>query len=664
MDNKYKHLLSPYKIGSVTVKNRFTLAAMGNRNFDARGALTREGMSYFAEFAKGGFGLIVSNSFVTDTEIDTNKIEDRMSPMFHRKNFVVSCNELNDRIHSYGAKCFAQISMGTGRNAGWKAPSELPFFWDNEKTVGALTTDEVKRKIELEIEGALRCKDAGFDGVEIHAMHYGYLLDQFALSLTNHRTDEYGGCLENRMRVAKEVVEGIKQICGANYPVMMRLGLKSFVTGLGGILGNASLFGEEEAGRTIEEGIEICKMLESYGYDALDCDVGMYESWYHQTPPMYTPKGAYLPLAAKAKEAVNIPVILSNRMNDPDLAESAIAEGKIDAICLGRAALADPHFPRKVAKGCVEDIRPCLACCQCIGGEMRIGGFYGCAVNPAVTRADEYGIVKAKEPKKVVVVGGGVSGMEAARTAKLSGHDVTLLEASDKLGGNLIPASQHEFKGDMRALNEWYQRELVKNNIKVKFNTKATPDTLKQMNPEVVLLAVGSTPINIPIPGHDHPKCASCMDVLVGGRKVGNTVAVVGGGLTGVEMAIEYAMEGKKVTVIEAMDDILSSGLPVPVMQDAMIRDLIKHYGIELCTGYKISAVNDDGAVVTSMKDTTDVKTVAADTVVMAIGFRPRPNMESELSGCGFDVYTIGDANRVGSVKTSIWDAYEVARDL
>lgn len=662
MAYQYENLMSPFKIGNVEIKNRFCLAGMGNRCYDAKGGINDEGVNYFAHIAKGGFGLVMTGGWITDIDVDKKQLIDRISPSWHEKNFVLSCTELTDRVHSYGAKMFAQLSLGVGRNAGWKSASPNPAFWNPDQIVGELTVDEIKRKIEQEVECARRCKRAGFDGVEVHAMHYGYLLDQFALSLTNHRTDEYGGTLENRLRFAREVLEGIKQVCGEKYPVTIRLGLKSFATGLG--KGHASLFGEDEAGRTIEEGVEICKLLESYGYDALNCDVGIYEAWYHQCPPMYTPKCSYVPLAAQAKQAVNIPVILSGRMNDPDLAEKAIAEGKIDAVSLGRAALADPEFPNKVAMGKVEKIRPCLSCCQCIASEFSIGGMLGCSVNPAITRELSYGIKKTDNPKKVVVVGGGISGMEAARTATLSGHSVTLLEESNVLGGNLIPASNHSFKEDLDMLNKWYQRELAELNVDVRFNTKATADVVKQLKPDVVLVATGSVPVSPKIPGYDHPKHAGCLDVLVGGRKVGDKVTIVGGGLTGVEMAIDYAMEGKKVSVVEALDDILSSGLPVPFMQDWMARDLLKHYKVDIYSGYKITEINDEGAVITSMKDEHDKKVIDADTVVMAVGFRSRPSLAKDLLGSGIKVYTIGDANRVGTVKTSIWDAYEVARDL
>ena len=660
--NRYEHLLSPYQIGKVKIKNRFVVCAMGNQQYNAKGGFTPEGIQYFTEFAKGGFGLVTTNGLAVDNVVDDNTMLDRLLPTGHRKNFIVSSTELTERVHSHGGRIFVQLSLGVGRNSRFKSASPNPFFFNPDKIAGELTKEEIQKKLDCLAEAAERSQFAGFDGIQIHALHYGYLLDQFALSLTNHRTDEYGGALENRLRFTREALETVKKTCGKDFPVTMKLGLKSFVTGLG--KGHASLTGENEAGRTIEEGVEICRYLEEFGFDGLECDFGIYEAWYHQTPPMYTPKCAYLPLLEQAKAAVSIPVIGCERMNDFDMAEKAIAEGKIDAIGLGRPALADPHLPRKIAMGKPESIRPCLACCQCIGTELRVGGYAGCAVNPAVNRGCHYEIKKACEPKKVVVVGGGVSGMEAALTAKISGHDVTLLEAGDRLGGNLIAAGNHSFKGDIRDLNRWFQRELEARKVDIRTNTKATPETVQELGADIVLEAVGSSVIMPGIEGIHHEKCLSCMDVLEGGAEVGEKIVVVGGGLTGVEMAIDYAMEGKNVTVVEALDDILSSGAPVPMMQDMMIRDLLKHYKVDVRTGYAISKVCDEGAVITSRKDPADVVTLEADTVVMAIGFRPRASMQKDLYGTGIEVHTIGDANRVGTIKSSIWDAYEVARDL
>lgn len=671
MSHKYEHLFTPYQIGKVKIKNRFTLCAMGTQNYSAKGSVDAEGIEYFADFAKGGFGLLTSNSLAVDMAVDGNTIIDRMIPIAHRKNFIVSQTELTDRVHANGAKIFAQLSLGVGRNSGsvFKSASPNPGFFRPDITSGELTKEEIQQKLDQLSLAAEYCMLAGYDGVQLHALHYGYLLDQFALSLTNRRTDEYGGCLENRLRLSRESMEAVKRVCGADFPVTMKLGLKSYIKGLGAYgkgvgNGNASLLGDQEAGRTIEEGVEICRLLEQFGFDALECDVGMYESWYHQTPPMYTPKCAYLPLMEQAKKAVSIPVTGCERMNDWDVVEQAIADGKIDAIGLGRPALADPHLVNKLAMGRPEKVRPCLACCQCIGSELRVGGFRGCAVNPSVTRKLAYDIRKACEPKKVVVVGGGVSGMEAALTAKISGHDVTLVEKTDKLGGNLIAAGNHSFKGDIRALNEWFQRELRERNVDIRMNTTATAELIKELGADVVLESQGSSVIMPGIKGADHEKCLSCMEVLQDGAAVGENIVVVGGGLTGVEMAIDYAMEGKRVTVVEALDDILSSGLPVPMMQDMMIRDMIEHYGISVRTGFAITEVNDDGAVIADRKNADCTETIPADTVIMAVGFRPRPSMQQELFGSGIEVHTIGDANRVGSIKTSIWDAYEAARDL
>lgn len=663
---KYENLFTPFKIGRVEIKNRFIVAPMGGMSnmFDAKGCITAEGIDFYANFAKGGFGLITTGSLATDTIVDENKMVDRLLPTGHKNNFISSCTALTDRVHAYGSKIFAQISLGTGRNGRFKSPSPTPAFFDPGFVAGELTKEEIKIKIDQLAEAAARCKAAGFDGVDIHSIHWGYLLDQFALALTNQRTDEYGGNLENRMRVMKEIIDAVKGRCGEQFPVTIRVGLKSYITKIGTRYGCASLDGENEAGRTLEEGIEICKMLEAFGYDGLNCDVGQYESFYHACPPMYIPKGTYLPLAAEAKKAVNIPVFLAGRMQDFPAVDEAIGSGKLDAACFARQALADPMFPKKLAMGKEADIRPCLACNQCIGSEFTNGGCIGCSVNPAAGRGVSYGLGKARRPKKVVVVGGGVAGMEAALVADECGHDVVLLEAKGKLGGNIIAAGNHDFKDDVRALNTWFQNQLAKRKIEIRLNTVATTELLSEIGAEVVINAAGSTVFMPKIEGIDHEKTVSCMDVLENDVPVGDRVIIVGGGLTGVELALHYGKEGKDVTIVEALPDIMSSGPAVPLMQDMMARDLLNKYGVKICTGYGISAVNDDGAVIINMQDKTESITLQADTVIMAIGFRSRTSMEKEFMQMGMDSYTIGDQNRVGSIKTAIWGAYEVARSL
>lgn len=663
---KYENIFSPFKIGSVQIKNRLIVAPMGGMSnmFDAKGCITAEGIDLYVSFAKGGFGMITTGSLATDMIVDDNKMVDRLMPTGHRNNFISSCTALTDRVHAYGTKIFAQISLGVGRNGRFKSPSPTPSFFNPGFVAGELTKEEIKIKIDQLAEAALICKTAGFDGVEIHSIHWGYLLDQFALALTNQRTDEYGGSLENRLRVAKEILDAIRAKCGPRFAVTMRVGLKSYITGIGTRYGFASLDGSDEAGRTLEEGIEICKLLESFGYDGLSTDVGQYESFYHACPPMYVPKCSYIDLAAEAKKAVNIPLFLAGRMQDFPVLDQAIADGKLDAACFARQALADPAFPKKLLMNKEETVRPCLACNQCIGSEFTQGGCIGCTVNPSAGRAVSYGLQKARDPKKVAVVGGGVAGMEAALVAKECGHEVTLFEAKDRLGGNIIAAGNHTFKDDVRALNTWFEKQLYAKGIDVKMNTTATPEMVEELGADVVILGLGSTVFMPKIEGIDHAKTLSCMDVLEDNAPVGNKVVIVGGGLTGIELALHYGEEGRDVTVVEALPDIMSSGPAVPLMQDMMARDLLKKYGVKLCTGWGISAVNDEGAVILNMADKSETKVLDADTVIMAIGFRPRQNMEAAYMEKGIEAYTIGDANAVGSIKTAIWAAYEVARSL
>lgn len=366
MENQFKNLLSPFKIGNLTVKNRFCVAPMGQtRGYNGHGEWNEEGIEYFNLRAKGGWGAIFTGAMTTDMQVDPFAPEPPASPLLSPANFMRTSLHMNERIHTYDARIFAQITMGLGRNYGNPSPSELPSFINPGAMTKELTKEEIKSKIDAMVQAAALMKASGFDGVEVHSIHWGYLLDEFAMEFMNHRTDEYGGTLENRLRAAREIVEGIKQVCGSDYPVTMRLGLKTFIKGFY----QASLDGSEEVGRTLEEGIEIAKLLESYGYDALNVDTGIYDSFYYAAPPCYMERGFMLPLAEAAKKAVNIPILCGGgRLDDPYLLEQAIADGKIDAVSLGRASLADPDFPKKVEMGTVERIRPCIVCNNgCLG---------------------------------------------------------------------------------------------------------------------------------------------------------------------------------------------------------------------------------------------------------------------------------------------------------
>ena len=654
----YEYLGKPLQIGRLTIKNRFCMAPIGGgQHHLPGGGLKDETIQYLVERAKGGFGLIFTGAIAADGTVDPYT---GVGPTILQNPdaFKMTATELNERVGAYGTKVFAQITMGLGRNyPNLPAPSSVHVFRHPGEVSPELTRDQIKSKIESVVKASKIAKDSGFSGVEVHSIHWGYLLDQFALSMMNHRTDEYGGSLENRLRAAKEILEGIKQECGSDFPVSMRLGLKTFVKGFE----QASLTGEEEIGRTLEEGIEIAKLLESYGYDCLNVDTGIYDSFYYACPPMYMPKGYLVELAAKAKEAVNIPILAGGRMNEADIAEKAIRDGKIDAVVLGRAALADSEYPNKVLTGHTEKIRPCIACNQGCITRLQQGKQPTCAVNPAAMREVRYALRPCVQPKKVVVVGGGVAGMEAARTAAMRGHKVSLYEKNESLGGNLIPGGSHSFKKEVRELNAWYQNELKVLPVEIHTGEAVTADQLRNMDADVIIVAAGSVPVTPKVPGIDDKKVIDCMEAFAHPEKVGQKVMVIGGGLVGCEMALEYAQDGKEVTVVEALPKILSAGIPSPIPNGQMIPDLFEHHHVAVLENHRLSAV-EDGRVI--LESDGQKKAFDADSVVIAVGFRPVPSMAQELQGCGAAVYEIGDGQKVSTILHAVWDGYEVGNNI
>ena len=654
----YEYLGKPLQIGRLTIRNRFCMAPIGGgQHHLPGGGLKDETIQYLVERAKGGFGLIFTGAIAADGTVDPYT---GVGPTILQNPdaFKMTATELNERAGAYGTKIFAQITMGLGRNyPNLPAPSSVHVFRHPGEVSPELTRDQIKSKIEFVVKASKIAKESGFSGVEVHSIHWGYLLDQFALSMTNHRTDEYGGSLENRLRAAREILEGIKQECGSDFPVSMRLGLKTFVKGFE----QASLTGEEEIGRTLEEGIAIAKLLESYGYDCLNVDTGIYDSFYYACPPMYMPKGYLVELAAKAKEAVNIPILAGGRMNEAYIAEKAIRDGKIDAVVLGRAALADPEYPNKVLTGHTEKIRPCIACNQGCITRLQQGKQPTCAVNPSAMREVRYALRPCVQPKKVVVVGGGVAGMEAARTAAMRGHKVSLYEKNESLGGNLIPGGSHSFKKEVRELNAWYQNELKALPVEIHTGENVTAGQLRDMDADVIILAAGSLPVMPKVPGIDDKKVIGCIEAFAHPEKVGQKVMVIGGGLVGCEMALEYAQDGKEVTVVEALPKILAAGIPSPIPNGQMIPDLFEHHHVAVLENHRLSAV-EHGRVI--LESDGQKKAFDADSVVIAVGFRPVPSMAQELQGCGAAVYEIGDGQKVSTILHAVWDGYEVGNNI
>jgi 2-enoate reductase len=661
----YKNLFTPIKIGPVEVKNRFALAPMGPLGLaDAEGGFNQRGIDYYTMRAKGGTGLIVTGVTFVENEVEQHGMPNCPCPTHNPVQFVRTSREMVERIHAYNAKAFLQMSAGFGRvtiptNLGEfppVAPSPIQHRW-LDKICRELTVAEIKSIVKKFGEGAFNAKRAGFDGVEIHAVHEGYLLDQFAITLFNKRTDEYGGCLANRLRFAREVVEEIKNCCGRDYPVVLRYSVKSFIKDLR----VGALPGEEfvEKGKDLEEGLEAAKLLVKYGYDALDVDVGSYDSWWWNHPPMYQKKGLYMPYTKMVKDGVDVPVFCAGRMDDPDMASKALEDGICDVISLGRPLLADPEYVNKLKTGRSCEIRPCISCQEGCMGRIQEYSLLNCAVNPQAARERVTKYNPVCRPKKVLVVGGGVAGCEAARVLAIRGHKPEVVEQLSRLGGNLIPGGVPDFKEDDLRLADWYENQMKVLNIPVTLNTKVTRDFVRLHDYDAVIVATGSRPKVFPL--GDDGRVYTAAAVLTGEKDPGEKVVIVGGGLVGCETALWMAQNGKKVTIVEALDKLLAVNGPLCSANKEMLKALIPFNQIDVITAAKVTGYHN--GILTAETD-DGAKELPCDSVVLAVGYQEEDKLFSQLEPEVPELYLLGDARCVANIMYAIWDAFEVANHL
>ena len=662
---KYSKLFSPIKIGSITIKNRFAMAPMGPLGLaDANGGWNQRGIDYYVERAKGGTGLIITGVTFFDQVVEKQDPTTVPNPLYKPVNFVKTSREMTERIHAYGSKIFLQLSGGFGRvtiptNVGDIppiAPSAIPHRW-LDKTCRAITVDEIHAIVKQFGEAAFHAKRAGFDGVQIHAVHEGYLIDQFAISMFNQRTDEYGGSLENRLRFAKEIVEEIKKTCGDDFPVTLRFSLKSMIKDwrVGALPGEDF----EEKGRDTEEGLKAAKLLESYGYDALDTDVGTYDAWWWNHPPMYQKKGLYREYCKMVKEVVDIPVFCAGRMDNPDMALEAIENGECDVIDLGRPLLADPDYCNKLRCGKITQIRPCISCHEGCMGRVASYSLLNCAVNPQAARER----VNAYEPilkkKKVLIVGGGVAGCEAARVLAIRGHQPVVYEKGSRLGGNLIPGGAPDFKEDDIALADWYTNELNRLGVHVRLNTELNEEEIKAMDYDTVILATGSKPKVFSLGDDSHTYTAE--QVLLKQKDAGKKTVVVGGGLVGCETALWLAQNGIHVTIVEALDKVMAVNGPLCAANKEMLEALLPFNGVEIITGAKVTEFAN-GEVKVDTKEGS--KTIMSDSVILSVGYKEENTLYNNLQFDIPDLYLLGDAKKVSNIMYAIWDAFEVANHI
>lgn len=675
---KYEALFSPLKIGKVEVPNRIAMMPMGvfsPRLLNMKSvAYTKEGADYYIERAKGGTGLIITGLM---------PIIDNMgfSILSNPKAYVEEMKYLMDGVHNAGGKIFVQLTSLTGRvNHGLtgaiKAPAPIQNVWDPTKTDLGMTKEEIHMYVRSFAEGAKLVQEAGGDGVEIHAVHEGYLLDQFAIAFFNRRTDEYGGSLDNRLRIIREIVEAIKEKCGQDFPVSMRYSVKSYIKDFN----RGALPGEEfeEKGRDIEESLIVAKKLEEFGYDMLNCDNGSYDSWFWPHPPMYMPKACNLMDVMKVKEVVSIPVVCAGRFDNPELADEVIAAGKLDMMGMGRPLLADPELANKFKEGRLDDIRPCIYCHQGCLGRIFQGKDISCAVNPACGREKSYALEPAKVKKCVMVVGGGLGGMEAARVAAIRGHQVDLFEKTDQLGGVFVAAATPDFKEDDRQLLAWYKKQMHELPITIHLNTFVTKEMIEDY--DEVFIATGATERRLSTPGFEGEHVNYAIDALCNKEISGDNIVIVGAGLTGCEIAYDLAKKGKKVTIVEASETILNA-FGLSAANYNMLMELIDYYHINVIKNAVVDKFEDGTAYVTeTIKNYPNIANraqhmfalgtqgmpkiheIPADDIVVSIGYLPENQLYKEVQA--ENIHLIGDARRPANVMEAIWSAYEAAMHI
>jgi len=626
------------------------------------GIISERIREYYVERAKGGVGLIITGVFKVENEVEPAPVP--YYPIVTLK-ALGSLGELSDYVHAYGAKLFIQLTAGTGRlippeiidEFGFKpvSASVNPAFYRPNVMTRALTTEEVQKLVKSFAHAAEIVAAAEIDGIELHG-HQGYLLDQFTTSLWNRRTDKYGGDLEGRLRLPIEILEAIKDTVGKDFPVTYRFGLKHFLSSPE--RGSLNYDGYIEVGRDIKEGLEMAKRLEKAGFDGLHVDAGCYESQYWPHPPIYQPHGCMVDLAAKVKEVVSIPVIAVGKLDIPELAEKVLREGKADIIALGRGLLADPYWPKKVQEGKVEDIRPCIGChegCMMRSISESMGRPFTCSVNPSCARERRFIITHVEKPKKILVVGGGVAGMECARVATLRGHHVTLYEKNDRLGGHLIEASVPDFKYDIKRLLEWYETQLKKLKVDISLNSEVTPEFIRKNKDkwDVIVIATGSVPLIPEIPGVDKEIVVTCSDLLLGKKKSGKDVVIIGGGSEGCETAVWLAKQGKSVTIVEMLPEVAKD---LWESNHMMLLEMLKENGVKIIVNAYVQEIAEDGVIIIDKNFKKSM--IKCDTVVLATGLKPKRDLYDALTGEIAELYLIGDCKEPHKIHHAIWDGF------
>jgi 2,4-dienoyl-CoA reductase-like NADH-dependent reductase (Old Yellow Enzyme family)/thioredoxin reductase len=614
-------LFDPITINSLRLENRIIMPCLDPGFAEEGGIVTPRLRHYFLRRARGGVAFIMVGPAVIDPLGAGGKFEYRL----YRDEVLEGLGNLAEALHRSGVSVGLQLHHA-GRQANPAlisgtpvAPS--PIMCPVRRTIPReLTIPWIEEIVVRYGDAAQRAKRAGFDAVEIHGSH-GYLIAEFLSPFSNGRTDHYGGSIENRTRFATEVVREVRARVGKDYPIFFRIPGSEHVPG--GL-------GETETPL-------IAGLMENAGVDAIDVSAGTYRSAEWIVPPMTLPRGCNVDAAAKIKQEVGIPVIVAGRINNPGLAERILQEGHADAVAIARGLVADPDLPLKTKEGKSDEIRPCIACNACIDRLFQDLDIV-CTVNPEVGREQEFDPAPANSRKKVMVIGGGPAGMEASRVAGLRGHEVTLFEAEDRVGGLLRAACRAPFKEELSGLIAYYETILKRLGTKLVLGKRVSGELVSELKPDVLVVALGALPLSLPIPGAGLPHVVQALDVLMDRAEVRGSAVVIGGGTVGCETALFLAERGIKVTVLEAGPYVAGG---IPRLLGKMIKAHMGERGIRVETRRPVTEIRRTG-VIYEEEDGREV-VVPGDWVVLAVGWRSKDGLVHDLKQCGAPVHIIGD---------------------
>jgi 2,4-dienoyl-CoA reductase-like NADH-dependent reductase (Old Yellow Enzyme family)/thioredoxin reductase len=635
-------LFSTYQIKNLELKNRIVLPPLASFLIKRGGAITNATVEHYKRRAAGGPAMVIMEACAISSEGVVSANQARIDENRH----IEGLSRIAAAIKSEGAVAAIQVhhagrqtsSRVIGRNPLAPSPLPCPAIRGD---VEPLTIGGIQEIIGKFSDAAVRAREAGFELLEIHGAH-GYLINQFLSAYSNIREDEYGGNLAGRVRFATEVVTEIRRRVGPQYPLSFKISAQEFVPD----------------GLTVAESIEMLKLLIDAGIDAVQVSAGNDSTPEWICQPMFMPKACLADSAAQVKQALDIPVMAVGRINDPWTAEKVIQSGKADLVCIGRGLMADPEMPNKAREGRFDEIRICIACNTCMQSIFKKGRLE-CLVNPILGREKEMQIVPARTPRKVMVIGGGPGGMNTAWVAAKRGHEVHLYEKQPFLGGQLVPGSQTPYKREMQSLIHFQQKQVELNGVICHLGCEANPATVKELDPDVVILATGSKPVIPQVEGIDHPIVFSFDAILNGKGRKGRDTVVIGGGATGCEVAYHLTEQGSRVTIVEMAPKI--GGDLESVTRRLLIRKL-KERDTRLLAGHRLLAVESDGVRVADPDNRE--KKIIAQRVVIAIGIRSNNAIHDQVKALGYETHIIGDCLEPRTAKAAILDGARLGRSI